>query len=196
MKHPLLHTQDVRGGEVTIRSAKTVRIASIMKNNFIQLIDVDTQGPRYDVTPAFADAAAFSALVDEIATHFSLDAFDFVTGIDALGFILGTAIAMHTQKGFIPIRKGGKLPVPTQSVNFIDYSGELKTLEIRTDMLSSSDKVLVVDEWIETGAQVNGAIALIELQGAVVAGIATVNMDDNVATRALQEKYVCYAAWR
>lgn len=44
-------------------------------------------------------------------------------------------------------------------------------------------------------AQMNGAIALIESQGAVVAGIATVNMDDNETTRTLQEKYMCFAAW-
>lgn len=161
---------------------------------YLNRIDFDTPGPRCDVTPLFADYAAFSALLDDIEGAFARVNFDCVAGIDALGFILGAALALRMRKGFIPIRKGGKLPVPADRVSFVDYTGSEKSLELRSDALKVGTRVLVVDEWIETGAQVNAAIRLIEGQGGVVAGIATINLDDNPATRRLRETYRCYSA--
>lgn len=153
------------------------------------LIDVNTEGPRYDVTPLFADFESFSALVEELLAQSSTIEFDYVAGIDALGFILGTALSFRALKGFIPIRKGGKLPVETLSVNFVDYSGQEKSLEIRADAIKPGARVLLVDEWIETGAQVNAAIELIERLKGVVIGIATINIDENKETEKLKKKY-------
>ena len=164
-------------------------------SNFLSLIDTDTPGPRCDVTPLFADFEAFSALVEDIFAHFRGLEFDYVAGIDALGFILGTAVALRAKKGFISIRKGGKLPVETRSVQFVDYTGLQKSLEIRPDMLPSDARILLVDEWIETGAQVNAAIELIENQQCEVVGIATINIDENDLTSSLKKKYNCYSAW-
>lgn len=161
---------------------------------YLNRIDFDTPGPRCDVTPLFADYAAFSALLDDIEGAFAGVNFDCVAGIDALGFILGAALALRARKGFIPIRKGGKLPVPADRVSFVDYTGSEKSLELRRNSLKPGTRVLVVDEWIETGAQVNAAIRLIEGQGGVVAGIAAINMDDNPITRRLRETYRCYSA--
>ena len=163
--------------------------------NYLKLIDVNTQGSRCDVTPVFADYEAFSALVEDITAKFNTSEVDFVAGIDALGFILGTAVALRMKKGFIPIRKGGKLPVPTRAVTFVDYSGQQKSLEIRLDMIPADAKILLVDEWIETGAQVRAAIELIESQKGIVVGIATINIDGNELTHRLQEKYNCHAFW-
>lgn len=163
--------------------------------DYLKLVDTDTPGPRYDVTPLFADAAAFAALVADIVGHFPADSFDTVAGIDALGFVLGAAVAVRAEKGFIPIRKGGKLPVETESRSFVDYSKQEKSLEIRTDVVSPGERVLLVDEWIETGTQVSAAIELIESQGGVVAGIATINIDQNMKTDELQAKYRCFQAW-
>ena len=94
-----------------------------MPSNYLALINHQTQGPRCDVTPLFGDYAAFSALLDDLVAQPGVIECDVVAGIDALGFILGTALALRMRKGFIPIRKGGKLPVPTDAVAFIDYSG-------------------------------------------------------------------------
>lgn len=163
--------------------------------NYLKLIDTNTSGNRCDVTPLFADNAALTALVDDITEAISPSAFDLVAGIDALGFILGTAVAVHAEKGFIPIRKGGKLPVDVKSVSFVDYSQTEKSLEIRADLDLTGARILLVDEWIETATQVNAAISLIESQGGKIAGIATISMDENDATRALNERYQCYQAW-
>ncbi|NKQ35792.1 MAG: hypothetical protein HF973_09280 [Chloroflexi bacterium] len=112
-----------------------------------------------------------------------------VAGIDALGFILGTAIALHLQKGFLAIRKGGKLPVEANRVEFVDYTGQKKALEMRSDGLNPGTRVLLVDEWVETGAQVKAAIELVEMMDGRIAGIATINMDDNQATQQLRQRY-------
>lgn len=156
---------------------------------YLQHIDTVTTGNRYDVTPVFADAQCFSQLVEDLATPFQDANVEYVACIDALGFILGTAIARRLQVGLIPIRKGGKLPVQAESEEFRDYSGNLKRLEMRKDALPPQSRVLLVDEWIETGAQVLAAAKLIEAQGATIIGVASVNMDANDITEEIGRKY-------
>ncbi len=165
-------------------------------NDYLRLIDAHTRGRRNDITPLFADFQAFSALVEDLIRPFAEIEFGCVAGIDALGFILGTAIAVRLQKGFVPIRKGGKLPVPTNTTEFVDYTAQKKSLELRVGAIQPGTRVLVVDEWVETGAQIQAAIALVEKQGGVVIGIATINMDDNPRTHMLRDKYHCHSVWR
>jgi len=162
---------------------------------YLDLIDTATDGSRYDVTPLFGDYRAFSALVDDLVGMCASVAFDCVAGIDALGFILGAAIAMRTEKGFVPLRKGGKLPVQSDAAYFVDYTGQQKSLEIRRDALQPGSRVLLVDEWVETGAQIKAAIELLEKQGATVAVIATINVDDNELTRPLRNGYRFVSVW-
>jgi adenine phosphoribosyltransferase len=167
----------------------------VHRPEYLSLIDTETQGPRYDVTPLFADSRAFAALLDDFVALLHEVDFDVVAGVDALGFILGAALALRTQKGFVPVRKGGKLPVPVDMVEFVDYSGESKALELRRDAIASGTRVLIVDEWIETGAQVAAAVSLIEGRGGVVAGIGTIHIDDNEKTRTRLDPYPCYQIW-
>jgi len=162
---------------------------------YLQLIDTHTSGARCDVTPLFANPVAFMQLVQDLSDPFVATPVDYVAGIDALGFILGTAVAMHLHKGFIPIRKEGKLPVDTVKREFTDYSGSRKTLELRKGLIRESAKILVIDEWMETGTQMQAAIELIEQEKGIVAGIATINIDTNPISQSLQEKYPCHAVW-
>jgi adenine phosphoribosyltransferase len=162
---------------------------------YLRLIDTHTPGPRCDVTPLFADPESFAELVADLCGPFQSTAIDYIAGIDALGFILGAAMALHLHKGFIPIRKGGKLPVAVRAVEFVDYTGAPKTLELRMGSIQPGDRVLLVDEWIETGAQMQAAVELIEGAGGVVAGIAAINMDDSPRVRWLRERYKCHALW-
>lgn len=162
--------------------------------SYLRLISTGTAGVRCDVTPLFGDYTAFSALVNDIGSHFDAGTFGLVAGIDALGFILGAALAIRAEKGFVPIRKGGKLPVEVDTTWFVDYTGLRKSLELRKGAIEPGTRVLVVDEWIETGAQVEAAISLITGQEGVIAGVATINMDDNAFTRPIRAKYDCYSA--
>ena len=97
--------------------------------------------------------------------------------------------------GILTIRKGGKLPVATDFIKFTDYSGSEKQLEIRKDILTKGMHVLIVDEWIETGAQIEASIQLIENQEAVVVGIASIAMDENEKTRYLRSNYQVTILW-
>ncbi len=108
---------------------------------------------------------------------------------------MGAAIAQRLKVGILTVCKAGKLPVETDRVEFRDYTGQEKQLEIRQDILSPGLRVLIVDEWIETGAQVSAAISLVEGQGAVVAGIATISMDENEWTRSLDCSFTVWSVW-
>ncbi|MCD4846749.1 MAG: adenine phosphoribosyltransferase [Candidatus Aegiribacteria sp.] len=163
---------------------------------YLHKIDTETPGNRYDVTPLFADAEGFAQLVVDLAKPFQNTQIDFVACVDALGFILGTAIARYLEIGVITIRKGGKLPVETDGENFRDYSGKLKRLEIRRDVLPTEARVLLVDEWIETGSQIEAAAKLIEAQGGIIVGIATINMDENDMTTKISRKYRVHTIWK
>ena len=163
--------------------------------DYLKKIDTQTSGNRYDVTPLLSDPDCFRQLIDELIEPFKNSQIDYVACIDALGFILGTAVAQKFGVGILPIRKGGKLPVEVLSENLIDYSGREKSLEIRPDILCPGNKVLLVDEWIETGSQVKVAIELIEKQKCEVVGILTINMDENEKTRNLKKKYFVHQVW-
>lgn len=164
---------------------------------YLQLIDTHTQAPRYDITPLFADAEGFKALVDDLVDQMHATPFDLVAGIDALGFVLGTALAVRTHRGFLTVRKGGKLPVAgIDSLAFVDYSDSQKSLEIRTDQIQAGTKVLLVDEWVDTGAQAKAAAELIERQGGIITGIATINMNKHDGTAPLWKAYNVFEVGR
>jgi len=163
--------------------------------SYLAKIDDNTPGPRNDVTPSFADRKAFAQLANDLADPFAGMSVDAVGAIDALGFIIGTAIAERLDVGVIALRKGGKLPVETIQQTLTDYSGSQKVLEVRPDLIRPDMRILIVDEWIETGAQVAAAIALIERLGATVAGIATICMDGRPETETLQQRYAVRQVW-
>jgi adenine phosphoribosyltransferase len=162
---------------------------------YLAKVDTKTSGNRADVTPLFADREAFSQLAYDLAEPFLGAGIDAVVAIDALGFILGTAIAERIGVGVVPARKGGKLPVQTLQEAFVDYSGQPKALEMREDVLTEGMNVLIVDEWVETGAQVTAAIALVERLEARVGGIATICMDRNASTSGLRQQYTVHTVW-
>jgi adenine phosphoribosyltransferase len=161
---------------------------------YARLIDSNTDGRRCDVTPIFADTTAFAALTDDLIAQVRDTPFDIVAGIDALGFILGAAIALRTGTGMIPIRKAGKLPVEAPRERFVDYSGEEKGLELRRDAIWPGARVLLVDEWIETGEQVRAGIRLVEASEGKVAAVATIAADRTKRTAWLFENYAVVTA--
>jgi adenine phosphoribosyltransferase len=132
-----------------------------------------------DITPIFADPAAFSALVDDLVARLPEDA-EVVVGIEAMGFILATAIAVRRGLGLVPIRKGGKLPVAADQVT---ADGEI--LELRAGALRPGQRALVVDDWMHGGAQMRAAVALVERQHAVVSAVVAINIDDQASSQPL-----------
>jgi adenine phosphoribosyltransferase len=147
---------------------------------------------RYDVTPLFENPEVFNRLIGDLIKPFKNIKFDKIVGLDALGFVLAGAIAIGMKKGFVPVRKEGKLPGVEGTVvrtSFVDYSKNGKTFEINRNSTKKGDKVLIVDEWIEIGTQLKASIKLIEKLGGKVIGISALNVDENNETRILFDKY-------
>ncbi len=162
--------------------------------SYLEAIDHDTRGARCDVTPLFADPTHLRDLAVDLANPFRGSTVTRVACIDALGFILGTAVALELRTGVVPIRKSGKLPVDADREPFVDYTGSPKALEIRSRILDRSDRILLVDEWSETGAQLRAACSLVEGQGASVVGIAAIHIDRSDTTAALARRFPIHTA--
>jgi len=93
---------------------------------------------------------------------------------------LGALAAIALNAGLVFIRKEGKTAWEALSVEVVDYTKKPKTLEIAVGALTENDRVLIVDDWSETGAQLRGAIYLAEQCGATVVGAAAIHIDDPV----------------
>ena len=126
-----------------------------------------------DVTTLFADARGFRMAVDQLLHPYAGERIDKVVGLEARGFILGGAIAHQLTKGFVPIRKKGKLPGAVISQAYTLEYGEA-VMEIHDDALQPGEKVLIVDDLLATGGTCEAGIRLVERLGAEVVGFAFV----------------------
>jgi len=111
--------------------------------------------------------------VDQLLAPFVGARIDAVAGLEARGFILGGAVAHQLSKGFVPIRKKGKLPATTIEQAYVLEYGEA-VVEIHDDAVQAGDKVLIVDDLLATGGTAEAGIKLIERLGAEVIGCAFV----------------------
>ncbi|WP_117214373.1 adenine phosphoribosyltransferase [Allorhizocola rhizosphaerae] len=121
-----------------------------------------------DLTPLFADGAAFRKIIDAIVREAG-DGFDMVVGIEARGFVIAAAVAYAAGVGVIPIRKAGKLPRVAHSTSYALEYGEA-TLEIGEDALQPGQRVLVVDDVLATGGTAAATLDLVERAGGQVVG--------------------------
>jgi adenine phosphoribosyltransferase len=144
---------------------------------------------RYDLTHLLAQPQLFAPLVEQLAQPFLHMSITKVAALDAFGFALGGGVAHRLSAGLILVRKGGKVAWSVESASFTDYSGLEKTLEIASDAASPADKVLLVDDWSETGAQLRTAIALVERLGAEVVGAACIHIEAPVCKDPILAKY-------
>jgi len=143
-----------------------------------------------DITTLLADLHGFRATVDELSWPFLKGNIDFVVGIEARGFILGGAVAHVLGRGFVPIRKKGKLP---GKVVGQDYSLEygVDRIEIHADAIHGNDRVLLIDDLVATGGTANAAIDLIRKSGGdVVAAAFVIDLPDLGGAAKLRQKGV------
>ena len=126
-----------------------------------------------DVTTLFQDPRGFRLAVDQLLAPFVGLEIDKVAGLEARGFILGGAVAHQLSKGFIPVRKAGKLPAETIAQDYtLEYG--TATVEIHADAIEPGERVLIVDDLLATGGTAEAGIKLIERLGGIVMGCAFV----------------------
>ncbi|MDE2260508.1 MAG: adenine phosphoribosyltransferase [Betaproteobacteria bacterium] len=117
-----------------------------------------------DITTLIKDADGFKQTIGILTARYAEHPIDVVVGIEARGFIIGAALALALNKGFVPVRKRGKLPGPTLRA---DYTLEYGTdaVEMHVDAIPPGASVLLVDDLIATGGTAQAAIGLIEASG-------------------------------
>lgn len=126
-----------------------------------------------DITSLIQDPDGLRDSVDGLIRSISGVDCDVVLGLESRGFIFGTAIAYELRKGFIPVRKKGKLPRETISVKYDLEYGEAE-LEIHKDAIRPGEKVVIVDDLIATGGTLEAACKLVEKLGGTVEKISVV----------------------
>ena len=164
---------------------------------YLNIMSPNTKGEKFawlDPTSIYINGEAFHDLLDDLIADLQTVRCDVVAGLDAMGFVLGSALATRLGVGFLPIRKAGKLCVDTDSTSFSNYSGRTQNMEMRKPAFATGTKVLLVDQWIETGGTMGGAIRLVEKQGGKVAGLVAIAMEDNEKTASYRQKFPCITA--
>jgi adenine phosphoribosyltransferase len=163
-----------------------------------------------DLTPVFADGAAFRRMVEGLAAPASSDpraaavaeaagrdgdaGFDVVVGVEARGFLLAAAVALGAGVGVVPVRKAGKLPRERIAADYaLEYG--TATLELHADSVRPGSRVLVVDDVLATGGTLGAAIALVERLGGIVSAVSVVVALAALGGRQRLAPHTVHALW-
>lgn len=123
-----------------------------------------------DITPLLQDAKGLQESIDKMAEEVKDVDFDIVIGPESRGFIFGVPLAYKLQKGFVPVRKPGKLPYETIGQSYdLEYGSN--TIEMHVDSIKPGQKVIIVDDLLATGGTTKAMVDLIEKLGGVVVKI-------------------------
>ncbi len=123
-----------------------------------------------DITTLLKDAEGMKAAIDEMTAKLDGVAFDMVLGPESRGFIFGMPVAYNLGKGFVPVRKKGKLPAEVISKEYaLEYG--TATIEMHKDALQPGQKVVIVDDLMATGGTAKAIIEMVEEMGAEVAAL-------------------------
>lgn len=142
-----------------------------LKTTIRDIPDFPKKGIMFkDITTLLKDPEAFREAINMMVDYYKDYDFDYIIGIEARGFIIGAPMALAMKKGFIPIRKPGKLPGETLSMSYdLEYGSN--EIEIHSDAIKEGDKVLIIDDLLATGGTVAAAVELIKQLGGELQGI-------------------------
>jgi adenine phosphoribosyltransferase len=149
-----------------------------------------------DITTLIKDPVGFRLVIDSMTQRYIHDSYDFnvIVGIESRGFIIGGALSYTLGKGFVPIRKKGKLPAEVESQEYeLEYGTD--RIEVHKDAIKQGDRVLLIDDLLATGGTAQAAAALIEKLGGTVVEMAfIVDLPDVGGRKKLEAKgYKVYA---
>ncbi|GKX29384.1 adenine phosphoribosyltransferase [Vallitalea longa] len=131
----------------------------------------------YDITTILQNPEGLKASIDQIQEKLEGVEFDYIIGPESRGFIFGVPVAYNMGKGFLPIRKQGKLPYKTKSKEYaLEYG--TATIEMHVDAIKPGDKVVIIDDLLATGGTSKATVELVEsLGGEVVKLLYLIELD-------------------
>ena len=142
------------------------------KDKLRHVMDFPKEGIDFiDITTVLQDSEAFRECMDTFKTLAEkMGDFDIIVGSESRGFIFGAPLAYHMNKGFVPVRKKGKLPYKTVREEYdLEYGTDV--LEMHSDAIKPGQRVLIVDDLLATGGTTQANIRLVEQLGGEVAGV-------------------------
>ncbi|QQG44777.1 MAG: adenine phosphoribosyltransferase [Candidatus Roizmanbacteria bacterium] len=147
-----------------------------------------------DITTLLKDPEGLKICVEDFIKRYKNKKFDLVVGIDSRGFILGGVLAYALGKGFVPVRKKGKLPAETESQEYqLEYGTD--TVEIHKDAIKKGQRVIVIDDLLATGGTSLAAIKLVKkLGGKVIEAGFIVDLPDLGGGKKLKKEGINYYA--
>lgn len=139
-----------------------------LKKVIRDVVDFPKEGIVFkDITPVLQDPEALIASVDAFEACLEGIEFDYIVGPESRGFIFGVPLAYNMKKGFLPVRKAGKLPYKTKSKEYeLEYGSAV--IEMHIDAIKPGQRVVIVDDLLATGGTSSAMIELIEELGGVV----------------------------
>jgi len=124
-----------------------------------------------DITTLIKDPVGLKLCLDDFVERYKDKEIDVIVGIDSRGFILGGALAYLLGKGFVPVRKKGKLPAETESESYdLEYGTD--TIEIHKDAIAPGQKIVIIDDLIATGGTALAASKLVKKLGGEIIELA------------------------
>ncbi|MDX1357649.1 MAG: adenine phosphoribosyltransferase [Clostridia bacterium] len=143
-----------------------------LKSKFRHVMDFPVEGIDFiDITTVLQDPDALKFSLEKMKESMEdFGDFDLIVAPEARGFIFGVPLAYMTGKGFIPVRKPGKLPYKTISFEYeLEYG--TNTLEIHEDAIKPGQKILLVDDLLATSGTMEAIVKLVEKIGGEVVGV-------------------------
>ena len=160
-----------------------------IKSKIRTVLDYPVKGIEFrDISTLIGDAEGLQLVVKSLKERYERNnEFDIIVGIEARGFIIGSALAYSLKKGFVMIRKPGKLPGKVISQEYqLEYGSD--KMEIHADAFIPGTRVLLVDDLLATGGTVMSAIALVEKLGGVITETAfIIDLPDVGGSKKLQD---------
>jgi adenine phosphoribosyltransferase len=142
-----------------------------LKTHIVEVPDFPKPGISFkDITPVLKSPAAYRYVIDRMYEQYKESGVDLVLGVESRGFLFGAPLAVKLGRGFIPVRKPGKLPRERISASYaLEYG--VDALEVHRDAVRDGQKVVLVDDVLATGGTIAACTQLVRKLGGEVVGV-------------------------
>ena len=148
--------------------------------------------PKRDVYPLLEHPDAYKDVMNDLVTHIGQFSYDRIAGLEATGMLFGSVLSYILEKPFLAIRRKGKYPYTSEELltaDTVDYSNSSKSFQIPHTHVDAGERIVIVDDWMETGNQFLLAKELLEGAGATVVGGLFLAIQDNKKTTMLRKQH-------